>query len=297
MKKPLMLAVFALSLILASALVINSTIANITSRTWLGSTFSWGTDGYYGTTVYGYQQNSEATVWVGVNNNFGRPINVSRIIVGFDWNINYTNALATPTRMGTGETRYFTVTFTVPNTTIASNAFLHGYTIYVQHVNATGALVATMSTGTTYTTNPDFAVYSTDQWDAREAARLNSQLGEPEEGFNSTSARILWAKAANETTVANTFYALGDFSDAKTHYDTALSLKNQAFTVEQTLTGGIQDAELSLLLGQAHSFEAQANFFNGLYYMWVLIGIALVLFAIGYIIRGFSSYRKPAIST
>lgn len=296
MKKTLALVAFVLSLTLASAFIANSA-ASIDDRTWLGSTLSWGTDDYYGKAVNGYVEGSTATAWVKVRNDFGLPINVSAVIVGFDWNTNYTNTLATPTRLANGEIRYFTVTLTLPNVTIASNTYLHGYTIYVKHVNSTGGLVQTMTTGTTYTSNPDFAVYSQDQMDARENARLNSQLREPPEGFNSTVAEIVWNQAANETNIASTLYGLGDFAGAKTHYAAALSLKNDAFTTERTTTGGMQSAELSLLNAQAKSFDAQANYFNGLYNMWILIGVAAVLFAIGYIIRGLGSLRKPAPST
>jgi len=296
MKKTLALVAFVLSLTLASAFIANSA-ASIDDRTWLGSTLSWGNDDYYGKAVNGYVEESTATLWVRVRNDYGLPINVSEVTVGFDWSINYTNTLATRARLTNGEIRYFTITFTVPNVTVASNTYLHGYTIYVKHVNSTGGLVQTMTTGTTYTSNPDFAVYSKDQMDARENARLNNQLDEPSAGFNSTAAGILWSQAANETNIARTLYGLGDFADAKMHYATALSLKDDAFTVERTTTGGMQDAELNLLNAQARGFDAQANYFNGLYNMWILIGVAAVLFAIGYIIRGLGSLRKPTPST
>jgi hypothetical protein len=296
MKKTLVLVAFALSIILASAFIVNS-FASIDDRTWLGSTLSWGTDDYYGKAVNGYVEESTATLWVKVRNDYGQPINVSEVIVGFDWNINYTNTLATRARLANGEIRFFTITFIVPNVTVASNAYLHGYTIYVKHVNSTGNLVQTMTTGTTYTSNPDFAVYSQDQMDARENARLNSQLDSPPAGFNSTAANILWSQAENETNIARTLYSLGDFASAKTHFAAALGLKDDAFTVERSTTGGIQDAELNLLNAQARGFDAQANYFNGLYSMWILIGAAAVLFAIGYIIRGLGALRKPATST
>lgn len=297
MKKALALVALMLSVALTTAFIVNSATAGVEDRTWLGSTLSWGTDDYYGKAVNGYVEESNATLCVKVRNDYGLPINVTEVIVGFDWNTNYTNTLATRARLANGEIRYFTITFTVPNVTVASNMYLHGYTIYLKHVNSTGALVQTMTTGTTYTSNPDFAVYSKDQMDARENARLNSQLNEPLWGFNSTAANILWRQAANETNIAETLYSLGDFVNAKTHYAAALSLKDDAFTVERSTTGGIQDAELNLLNAQARGFDAQANYFNGLYNMWILIGVAAVLFAIGYIIRGLGSLRRSTPST
>jgi len=305
MKKTLILVSLVVALALASAFVVIPAGAGVDSRTWLGSVFDWGTDDYYGRAVYGYEEASTATLWVRVRNDYtdtlgiARKINVTEIIVGFDWNTNYTNTLETRATMDINEVRYFTITFTVPfaNATTTSNKFLHGYTIYVKHVNSTGGLVKTMTTGTTYTSNPDFAIYSKTQMEAREKARLNSQLHEPAGGFNSTAAKITWSKAENETNVAETMYAQGDFAGANSHYTTALSLKNQAFTVEQTITGGVQEAQLALMNAQADSFKATANYLNGLSNMWVLIGVAAVLFAIGYIIRGLGALRKPVVAT
>ena len=305
MKKQLILVAFVVAIALTSTLVVIPARAGIDSRTWLGSIFDWGTDDYYGKAVYGYEEGSTATLWVKVKNDYTdslsipRKINISEVIVGFDWNTNYTNTLTTRVTLDINEIRYFTVTFTVPyaNTSATSNKFLHGYTIYVKHLNATGFLVKTMTTGTTYTSNPDFAIYSKVQMEAREKARLNGQLDDPSGGFNSTAAKILWSKADNETNIAKTMYAQGDFTGASTHYGTALSLKNQAYTTENAITGGVQDAQLALINAQAKSFEATANYLNGLSNMWVLIGVAAVLFAIGYIIRGLAALRKPVMAT
>jgi len=295
MKKNLVLVAFVVALTLTSAFVVIPTRAGIESRTWLGSIDDW--DDYYGRFVYGYEEGSTATLWVEVENDFANKINITEVIVGFDWNTNYTTLLSPLVTIEVTRVRYFTVTFTVPfaNTTATSNMFLHGYTIYVKHVNATGHLVNTMTRA--YTSSPEFAIYSKVQMEAREKARLNSQLGPPIGGFNSTAAKILWSRADNETNVAETMYAQGDFIVASNHYDEALSLKNEAYTTENAITGGVQGAQLTLIEAQAESFKATANYLNGLSNMWVLIGVAAVLFAIGYIIRGLGALRKPAVAT
>ena len=298
MKKILVFASIMLALGLASTLTVNIANAGIESTSWLGSFYTWGTDSYYKEAfdkdkVYGYKEGSTATLLVEVKNNVVTLMNVSAIIVGFDWGVNYTTTLASPVALEAGETRFFTATMTVPNTTIASNLFLHGYTVYVKHVNATGGLVGTMKLA--YTSDPDrlFAVYSEDQADAREISKIISGISKPTGGFNSTAANLAWAKATNETAIADTLYEQGDFAGAKTHYDKALDYIDQAFDTEEALTGGIQDAQLTLIEAQAKSYEATANYLNGLSSMWVLIGVAAVLFAIGYIIRGFATLRKP----
>jgi len=293
MKKTLVFASVMLALGLASTITVNIVHANIESASWLGSFYTWGTDSYYGTRVYGYEENSEAMLLIEVKNHLTTLMNVSEIIVGFDWSINYTTTLASPVALEADETRFFTATLTVPNTTIASNLFLHGYTVYVKHVNVTGGLVGTMTKAYTSEANRLFAVYSEDQADAREMSNIISGISAPTGGFNSTAANLSWIKADNETEIAETLYAQGDFAGAKTHYSRALDFINQAFITEETLTGGVQDAQLALVEAQAKSYEATANYLNGLSSMGVLIGVAAVLFAIGYIIRGFAALRKP----
>lgn len=292
MKKILVFAlVILLALGLASTITVNIANANIESATWFESFYIWGTDTYYGEAVYGYKENTQATLLVATKNHLTTVMNVSAIIVGFDWNQNYTNTLSSPVSLKAGETRFFTVTLTVPNASDVSNLYLHGYTVYVKHVNSTGGLVGTMTLA--FTSNPLFAIYSKDQADAREINKIISGISTPTDGFNSTAAKLSWAKANNETTIAGTLYRQGDFAGAKTHYSKALDYVNQAFITEQALTGGIQDAQLALLEAQAKSYEATANYHNGLSSMCVLIGVAAVLFAIGYIIRGFAALRKP----
>jgi len=293
MKKIIVIASVVLALGLASTITVNLANADIKSASWLESFYSWGKDEYYDKWVYGYEEGSTATLLVKVENGLTTQMNVSAIIVGFDWNLNYTTTLASPVALKAGENRYFTATLIVPNTTIASNLFLHGYTVYVKHVNATGGLVGTMKQAYTSDSDRLFAVYSQDQADARELSKIISGISKPTDGFNSTAANLSWAKADNETDIAETLYEQGDFAGAKTHYGKALDYINQAFATEESLSGGIQDAQLALVKAQAKSYEATANYLNGLSSMWVLIGVAAVLFAIGYIIRGFAALRKP----
>jgi hypothetical protein len=286
MKKTLSLVAFVLVLGLASGLIVNPASADIESASWLGSFYTWGTDSYYGTSVYGYEENSTATLLVEVRNTDPEQMNISAVIVGFDWNTNYTTSYTTPTVLKSGETRFFTVTLKVPLISTASNLYLHGYTVYVTHVNSTGALVDTM----TQAYSRLFAVYSKDQVQARELSKTIAGISMPWWGFNSTAANLDWAQADNETNVANTMYKQGDFAGAKMHYGLALDYINQAYAHERISTGGVQDSELGLL-------KAQAAYFSGMSSMWILIGVAAVLFAIGYIIRGLGSLRKPSVAT
>jgi len=297
MKKSLASALIVSVLALAAMFAVNPVSAEIESTSWLGSFYRWGTDPYYGASVYGYEEGSTATLLVEVKNHLATQMNVSEIIIGFDWNKNYTTTFTSPIALKTGDTNFFTASFAVPNTTVASNLYLHGYIVYVKHVNSTGGLVGTMTKNYMGTSDRLFAVYSKDQADARETSKIISGISSPPGGFNSTAAKLSWVKAENETEIADLQYRQGNFADAKTHYSRALNYLNEAFVVENAIAGGFEDAQLALIQAQAKSFDAQANYLNGLSNMWVLIGVAAVLFAIGYIIRGLGALRKPVVAT
>jgi len=300
MKKPFLLVTVLFLAALASA----SMIANVRAATdiidwwsWSGATFT-GSDTFYGKDIVAFEEGKSAILFVGVKNVYSgtKPINVSAVGVGFDWGSTYNSTQTTqasPVSVLPLETRVFSVSFTVPNASSVSNLYLHDYKVYVEHMNATTGAKKIVETWIEY--YHYFAVYSRDQAAAREMSRIISGMREPE--FNSTTAKLLWTKATNETTLGGILYSQGDFAGAKTHYGTALSLRNQAISAEQTTTGGIQDAQLTLIQAQAESFKAQASYLNGLSSMWVLIGVAAVLFAIGYVIRGFATLRKPVAAT
>jgi hypothetical protein len=271
---------------------------------WQGYVF-FDDDSFYGEEVVAFKEGSTATVFVSVKNDFSspKPMNVSAVKVGFDWGTNYTStqtSLSSPVVLQYNEIRVFTVTFQVPLTSSVSNLYLHDYKIYVEHVNSTVApqkIVETMVKFRGLTGFPTyfFAIYSTDQADAQEMKQILSGMSMP--SFNSTTAILTWTKATNETTLGGILYNQGNFTGAKTRYATALSLRNQAISTEQTTTGGLQDAQLAVLQAQANALDATASYLNGLGSMWILIGVAAVLFAIGYIIRGFATLRKPMPST
>jgi len=163
----------------------------------------------------------------------------------------------------------------------------------MEHVNATGAVVDTEietreELGLYY-----FVVYSTDQAKYRQTKEITDGITAPT--WNSTKAEILWTKAGNASSVADYYYRLGEFSNAATHYENALSLKNRAFTTEETKGTSRDAAEIALLEAQAKNYEGLANYHNGLSNMWTLIGVALVLIALGYIIRGLAMLRRAQI--
>ena len=301
MNKKSLILISLVSWTLLFGVISNIARADITSWKWLGYAYN-DTDSFHRATVYAYEEKSTAVLSVTVYNDYvsGKPVNISALKVGLDWGTNYTSSMTssdTPYVIPWHETRVIPIIFTVPNLTEVSNQAQYSYTLYLEHVNATTGPKKVTSLKEFGGTN--FVVYSSDQVSAQETKQIVEEMLDTMSAsdFNSTKAKIDWTKSENETFVAGLLYAQGDFARAKNHYGTALSWINQAFTAEQDKGGGFDEAQVAVLEAQAKSLEATANYMNGLSNMWVLIGVAAVLFAIGYIIRGLAALRKPIMAT
>jgi len=297
------LALLVLTPILLTA--VSPVQAGIESRSWIGCTYR-GTDAFYGVpyTIYAYQNGSMAILVVSVENDYGRPINVSAVKVGFDWGLNYTSTQCSwdnPIVMQRNEVYSFTVGFAVPDTAVASNQYLHGYKIYVEHVNSTTEpkeIVATMTRS--YTEEPDFAVYSADQAEAQDLSQLLTRLRTTAPSFTSARAKLLVYKAGNETTTGDACYRRGDFAEAKFHYNVALSMYSSAYSSEETFGVTHEDLEINATKtelrvdeAQIDYFEAWATMISSVSTVLTLAGLAAVLFAVGYIIKQLGTLRKP----
>ncbi len=290
----LILTVLVSSVILIS--VRGESIEAMTS--WTNYTFK-GTDSFYDKDVVAYDAGSTAILAVSVKNDFGARINVSVVGISFDWQKpedgwykSTQTSKENPVALEDGETLYFAVNFTVPSIDVAQK-MPHDYTVYVEHVNATGHLVERWEKTRTslFGSNKQyFVVYSADQADSKQMDQIIDGIQAPT--WNTTKAKLLWQRALNESKVADYYYGLGDFSQAVVHYDNALNLIDEAFTYEEINGATLEDAQINVLEAQVKAAEAWANFANGLSNMWTLIGVALVLFALGYIIRGLVALRR-----
>jgi len=302
MKKKFLLLISLMSCTIMLGVISNVANADITSWKWLGYAFN-GFDDFHRTTVYAYEEGSTAVFSVTVYNDYVnlRPVNISALKVWMDWGQNYSSSVASmddPYVIPWHETRVIPIIFTVPNITEVSNLAQYSYTVYLEHVNATAGPKRVVGTDKEVG-GINFVVYSSDQVDAQKTMQIVEELLDTTSpnDFNSTTAKITWIKAENETSVAGMLYSQGDFAGAKNHYKKALSLISDSFKAEEDKGGGFDKAQVDVLAGQAKSLEATANYMNGLSNMWVLIGVAAVLFAIGYIIRGLGSLRKPTVPT
>ena len=302
MKKKLSLIMVMLPMLtLISTMFIGSAKADITSYSWQAYTFS-GIDAFYGATytIYAYETNSTATLIVTVENDYReagvpKPINISTVGVRFDWNDAYKStecSLDDPVTLEFGEFHTFAVKFSVPDTDTATNQYLHGYKVYVEHVNSTTGPKEVVDAWEELNMRfPNFAVYSSDQADAQDLAQMLDVLPLP--AFTSAKANLLVYKAENETTYGDRLYRKGDFAEANDHYGEALSLYNEAYVAEEDYGVGLEDLEIKLAEAQVKYFKSLGAAVAGLPVMFVLFGVSTVLFGIGYIIKQLGTLKKP----
>jgi len=259
MKKALLLAI--LGLILTTAIfpsMISPAKATINSRNWVGQYHYY--DPYFGSyNVIVFPENSSATLMVEVYNNLAVPLNVSAVKVFLDWNINYSStqcSVDNPSVIQPGFYRTFTITFTVPSTSIASNLVKHDYYMYVEHVNATTGPKQVSLHHSLYYTN-DFVVYSTIQKDAQKLYDELDTLTTGTPTFESDEAEMLWNNGTREYAIGESSHKSGDFSNAKVRYETALELLYQALSTETSYQNTWES--LDVLLKQAQIAQAQAS--------------------------------------
>ena len=285
---------------LISMLTISPAQANIDQFTWLPPYVKVGYDSFYGTSIVGYKTGETASLVVHVNNNLGATMNVSSVIISFDWDQNVTlNSTASPVQIKNGQTRVFTVTFDVPSTNTASNMWAHTYKIHVEHVNGTGYPLTTWTENWNSWVGPGykFVVFSGTQADALELSQIISRIASNDPfkdlTFNSTEAKLAVYKAQNETSNGDALYARGDFTGAKAHYNAALILYNAAYSAEETLGPKLDDLFIREIEARISNWEASASLAASFSTTSILLGSAVVLFGIGYVIKQLGTLRKP----
>lgn len=236
--------------------------ANIHWWSWIGPQYSdpiWGT-------VTAFKENSTATLLVTVRNNLSPPkqLNVSAVKVLLDWNINYSsteasvdNPMVIPPSLWATQYYTFTISFTIPATSVASNLFQHYYWIYVEEVNAT--------TGPKKVTTHDvssgsgFVVYSSSQYDAQTLREEIDEIITQYPSLSSAEAQALKTDAIMERNAGEDSYKGRDFDSAKTHYQTALTLLNQMITVEKAYDKRVQENNLKYNEALTSQLQASAN--------------------------------------
>jgi hypothetical protein len=251
----------------------NATAA-IQSHNWIGAAYE-GTDAFLGSSVIAFKTGSTAKLVVQVYNDFRvgapynavRPVNVSAVKVWFDWNQNYTSTECSqdyPFVVQPNMYHSFTITFNVTGTDVASNLVTHNYKIYVEHVQSILA-GAKAVVGTWTTSGSNFAVYSTEQAYSMQVVQKYSISTPQFSLFGPSTARGFWTASQLEMVEGARLYATGDFTNAKTHYQNADSLSQQAIQSEE-------NQGLTLNNFQSYGF--------------LLMGIGLTLFGVGALVFG-----------
>ena len=184
-----------------------------------------------------YANGSTVSLLVVVENDmYPNGLNISKVIINFDWGQNKTLDLSTNiAQIGWHETEVFKVTFTANATETVTSEWAHDYTIYVEHVNATTGpteIVDTWQRTRAQLFAQLFVVYPTDQAEAWELRQMITRIASNDPfkdlTFNSTEAKLAVYKAQNETSNGDALYERGDFVGAKAHYNAALILYNSA---------------------------------------------------------------------
>jgi len=253
-----------------------------------------------------YEHDSTVSLLVPVENDVNSSgLNVSRVIISFDWGQNKTLDLsANIAQIGEDETEVFKVTFTASATEVVTSEWAHDYTIYVEHVNATSGptkIVGTWQRTRAQLSAELFVVYPTDQADAWELKQMISriQTNRPFSNldFNSTVAKLTVYKAENETSTGDALYQRGDFVGAKAHYNAALILYNAAYSAEETLGPKLDDLFTREIEARISNYEASASLASSFSTTSMLLGFAVVLFGIGYVIKQLGTLRKTEIES
>lgn len=254
--------------------------ASISDWTWISALTRNTFDPFYGETVTGYQEGTTATLIVSVYNNFpgSHPVNISAVIVSFDWGQNYTSTEVSSTApfvLDYHDSHVFTVTFTMPNTTTVSNYVTHGYTIYAEHVNSTTGPKRIVDFWSQSASG--FAILSADQADSKKALDQLEAYPSMSLPFFTAGARELLTESAIARSMGDTQYRAGNFANAKTSYQNALNLVQNAYSNETKRWGSFEDAFQGLISGTQSLVVNQG-------YAWLLFGVAFLLMGIGAIV-------------
>lgn len=238
--------------------------ADVYNYSWIAPLYR-SYDSFYRTSVSAYETGSTAQLRVVVYNDWeGYPnITVTAVKVSFDWDVNYTST-ETPRVIRFGEFHDFMINFTVPSINVASNMKPHTYIIYVEF-----SYDASESYWT-YHPWESFAVYSAEQAEAQELYQELDALSYLSPNLMSSEARASWFEAPIEFRTGATDYRNGDFTGAKTHYQTARNLYNQAIDSEATRGTALENALI----------QASMILSVGIAVGMILIGIGVIVYAL-----------------
>lgn len=257
--------------------------ASISSINWIAPLVKNESDSFYGVSVTGYKTGSTATLVVNVHNHlWAADMNISTVGVRFDWGESYNStevSMTSPFPIESGESHVFTVTFTVPATTKATNLATHTYEVYAEDVNTTmGPKKLLNNNSPWYGSN--FVVFSSTQTNAKDLQRELTKYawGYTIPSFLYTSeAKELYILANGAKTQADNAYKRGDFSGAVSYYQSALNNIENAWSNETGTISGFETA-LKDLIDSGHNVLSMVG------WGYALFGIGFILMGIGVLV-------------
>ncbi len=249
------------------------------SYNWIAPLVKNESDSFYGTTVTGYETGSTAILVVNVNNHLLVDMNISTVGVRFDWGESYNSTEVNMTNVFPikhGESHVFTVAFTVPGTTKASNLVTHNYEIYVEDVNATTGPKKLLNSNSPWS-GSNFVVFSSTQANAKELKQELDKyywLGAP---FFTVKAKELYMLAGGAKTQGTDAYNRGDFNGAVGYYQDALDNIESAWSSETETISGFETALKDLI-------DSGQSVLNMVGWGYALFGIGFLLMGIGVLV-------------
>jgi tetratricopeptide (TPR) repeat protein len=285
--------------------------ADITSVTWIKPAWKnkigLSADPFLGDVSVAYIENTTWTLNILVNNNVGETIVIKNIAVWFDWNKFY-NTTTNVTIASNGE-YLFTINGTTESAQIASNLFTHRYKIYVDFE------YTTVSRNGTWTYPrvgfaENFAVLTQEQYNAAyasgEYAFLKGNVGTYVDDY--AESYSLYIQAETEANTALYYYRQGEFNSSLQHYQTAINLLKQAWTVYIGIKSEYDENQLNKDKAAAEKLQAEANAINAnatakiieanaLAQAMIINATALAIFGLGFMFFGVAAivyaWRKP----
>jgi len=308
MKKAALVMLSIIAFVMLSALPIKLSQASLEGVAWTNPTYR-AYDDYYNQWVVAYEEGTTWTLSVMVYNNYNPPgpaiegqMNISAIIVWFDWGKNYTHRFTAPQTLAIGETKTFTFSNTTPSTSEAPELWTYEYALHMEIVNATSGPLGVLSTWSWWNWDYNFAVYSSDHLEVQQLRdKLETLFGMGPMWFpmNVTEAMVLFIQGYLEYQLGYQAHERGDFSTAKTYFENAEDLFNQSLAAYEQRGTAMEDADLNFRenLANATRDDAQANLISANAalinsYSWMFFGIGWVLIGIGIIIFG-ARWSKP----
>lgn len=276
--------------------------AYIEQWTWLPGYVYKGYDNYYDYyyPIIAYMNGTTAHIRMPVRNDWYSPyMNVTAVSIVFGWGKNITKDYSKPNqvRINYSDVKYFELSF-LADVKDFPNDMAHTYIIYVKYEWEFGTGTWTRYWND-YSPYYKFVVFLQNQKDVKDLSMKYSAYSSnyPPYSFNTIKGRLLATQAGVEASQAQTLVGIGNFTAAKTHYQTAVDLYDDAFAVEEDKGVAMEDAALNATItgadaavkeADAAMLEAQALMNQA--YGYILLGLGFVLVGVGAILYG---AKKP----